>query len=828
MKYRFYLQVNSGNKYAANPVYKSDVSHDWELETDQRFYRQRINGKFDFVKNDYDRIMNAQFSDAIYFYIEGYMSGIWRELIVARFYRTDCEIDYDSKIVRVSPETVDKYNNVIAGLENEYDIIKLAPTINNVMLTRRPIIQVYVWGKDRLTNFLSNMSWEEECSVLEGADGESTLVNDFFFTCIKKCIKATVSNAGNYNGVYIGACAKNAQDKLYGELYKYENGQFSSTEVLVYEHSMTTGYPVGTLDIKLYDGQTLLYSASGLSGDIPKGNTISIMGSSGTAQVYFDIADTIFARYLLDVPKFRDLNTNPLGDDDIVPRNKNYNYAIGYAVDVVRLSTTMSTTPTEWGISESGKYYEEPYSLYQQRFYPISRESWSEPMSYWFGFHIADKTMEISGRKTYLLKDAYPLWSVIEVLLQQIDSSIHHLPQESYSHFLYGSTNPIAYTQNSLILTPKSNVIAGEYTTPAMTAKTTLKAILDMLRETYQCYWHIDGSKFCIEHVNYYRNGGSYTQAATVGIDLTQIANTRNNKKWAFGQNKITFDKQKMAERFQFSWMDDVSSLFAGYPIEMVSAYVQKGNVEEHNIGDFTSDVDFMLASPQNIAQDGFAIFACEDANLLTIVPTYPYNGGMMTAQDDYTGTYPIATFAQGRTVRVRVLASGTGSFKFVLYNSEGNIVSSSPSFYPASGTANEYTFNVPATAVAMGYYCQGACQILTYWMHSTNIYAPPMVTLTENGVEYVSQNGYMSLFYLLPTFWKYDLPSKVVKINNETVAAIGVARHKKQEVSYPMGNELPNPLNLVKTGIGNGTIERIAVSLSSRQAKATLKYDTE
>ncbi len=822
MRYRFFLQVDSGTKVAANPIYKGDASLEYELENEQQFYRTKLQGKFDFVKYDYDLIMGSAFSAKISFYIEGMSNGSWTELLKTKFYRTDCEIDMDNHIVSVQPTAADRYNTILAGLEKSYDIIKLSPSISGIMLTRRPIIQIVVFGDTTCYNFLGGLSWTQELANVGTA---LQLVQGSFFTPIHSFYRIVISGNPSFDGTYIGQ-AYLSSDQLTGTFYRYVNGTQDSSHFIRWGQnvSSTMGTFGTRLDIGIFVNGVSQFAWNGYAETYKTGDSFTL----SDIRFFFELAGTAFARYLLDIPKFRSLTTNPITADDAVGENRNYRYAIAYAIDVMQMSTITSTTPTQWGVMPDGTYYEQPYSLTGNQWYPVGTKIWGFGISFWFAFHIADKSFEISGRKPYLLPDAYPLWSVIDTLLSQIDPTLRHLPQESYSQFLYADNNPISYTQSSLFITPKSNVLAGDYTSPAQSAQLTLKSILEMLRQVYQCYWHISGNRFCIEHISYYRNGGSYSTTANIGTDLTIIGNTRNGKKWAFGLNKISYDKDKMPERIEFSWMDKVSSFFAGSPIEMISPYVNEGSVEENNIGDFTSDVDIMLASPQDISQDGFAIFACRSANLLTIVPTYPYDGGVVSAEDAFTDTYPVADIAQGRYVTVRVLASGTGSFEIILYDSEGNITYRSPSTYPASGTANEYTFNVPSNSVSMGYYCTGACQILTYWMHTDNVYAPVITTMTQDTVEYTVQNGYLSLFYTIPTFWRYNLPCRAVRINGEAVSALGIARHKKQEVSYPLGEETPNPLNLVKTGIGNGTIERISLSLSSRQAKTTLKYDTE
>ena len=69
-----------------------------------------------------------------------------------------------------------------------------------------------------------------------------------------------------------------------------------------------------------------------------------------------------------------------------------------------------------------------------------------------------------------------------------------------------------------------------------------------------------------------------------------------------------------MCSRYEFSWMDDCTKVFNGYPIEILSKYVEADKKEDITVSNFTSDIDYMLCNPDNISQDGFAIFA---ANLV-------------------------------------------------------------------------------------------------------------------------------------------------------------------------------------------------------------------
>ena len=59
---------------------------------------------------------------------------------------TDCTVNNDDKLITVQPDTDDEYNDVLAGIEKEYNLIELAPEINFVTIRKRPLIQIYVPG----------------------------------------------------------------------------------------------------------------------------------------------------------------------------------------------------------------------------------------------------------------------------------------------------------------------------------------------------------------------------------------------------------------------------------------------------------------------------------------------------------------------------------------------------------------------------------------------------------------------------------------------------------------------------------------------------------
>ena len=72
-----------------------------------------------------------------------------------------------------------------------------------------------------------------------------------------------------------------------------------------------------------------------------------------------------------------------------------------------------------------------------------------------------------------------------------------------------------------------------------------------------------------------------------------------------------------------------------------------------------------------------------------------------------------------------------------------------------------------------------------------------------------------------------FDMPAWNVAINGVQQIVQGIKKLKTQTIKFPVLTE-PNLTNLIKTELGNGTIQKMSVNLSSRNANTTLKYDTE
>ena len=711
-------------KFSTNyvhPIYKNDLGLEYALETNQEFYRGKLSGKLTFQMDDYAYIQGQPFDTQFNLIIEiSYNKGAtWQQYWAGQFWKTDCQFNEDDKTAIVTPNVTDDYIDVLAGMDKEFNLIELAPEIIPVKADKRSLIQVYVPGEKVIGCFLSNMWWEQEC---EAISNESDLVNTYHF---KKNIGREIAIVSGNMSPQLPMSFSGAIPNRTGEYgYYFYNGDyellFDKTEV-----DDTTNIIKWEI-IRLSDNVVLWRNESlgPANEEPPVPYTVSLppvpdSGATGYVTLqYYDVS--IYARRVHNVS-----NTGyNLPANDLVENNRNYTKVSPVDVsDQLIVSSALQSTPTEWGIYQPGYYYVMPYNplFGPTRCYPVARAMWSE-ISFWFAVSQTDWQTEPAWRTEFEIKDCFPIYSVISVLLAKVAPGITHEGTTDYSSFLYGG-RPLGIPNQRVFITPKTNITTSGYDQPAQKAPITLKRVLDMLRDCFRCYWWIDSERrFRIEHIEYFRNGGSYDpEHVVIGRDLTQEVVIRNGKPWAYTTKKYQFDKPEMAAWYQFGWMDNSTELFNGMPLEIVSKYVNPDNIETIEISQFTSDVDYMLLTPGDVSQDGFAL----------LVP--------------------------------------------VLNNGE---------------------------------------------------YKLPYFTFNINHVDYVLQNAYAAFVYL-QLHYRWDMPAKKYRRNGVLETAKGVKKLKTQTINFPALHD-PEMMQLIKTSLGNGTIQKITINLSARNAKATLKYDTE
>lgn len=726
VEYRWMMLIG-GSTYEVHPIYKDDLSLNYERETGQQFFRAKLSSKITFVAADAQRIISAPFYTEFIITIQKSIDQrlTWSDYYQCHFFKTDCTINEDDKSVSVQPTVKDRYEAVLNGMEKEFNLIELAPAIEPIKAKKRPMLQIYTSGE----NIISCISGGNYFETDKVGDSSPT---DCHFAGFNAMWEINISNQyvgfstpfigtfngyGNSNGVRF----YNQDNVYYIEYFEVSSETESGT------------YWWNGLNVRRISDDELLwrYEQNYLNYLAPLPASLTIDPRPDyqyLPQLSAAISNiSVYARYVMDVAgaeisgqwvEFYDIESF-----DIAANNRNYQYCRGFSNLTIVQSTRYSQTATKWGRNDYGQYFLPPND--EDEWYPVGQSQWVNTSS-WLRYSADLREFEQLATKQYVIKDTYPLWSVISVLLKKVAPNITHAGTSQYSKFFYDNTaTGLAGQLNGTLtfLSQKSNVLAGEYQEPAQKAMVTLKSVFEMLKKAFGCYWYIDeNNKLIIEHLQYFKNGGSYSGTPAIGYDLTALENLPNGKKWAFCTSEYQFDKEDMPARYQYEWMDKSTELFNGSPINVVSRFVKEDKVEEVTVANFTSDIDYMLLAGENCSKDGFALLQA---------------------------------------------------------------------------------------------------QLINGW------YELPYHTYIKYPYQYSLQNYIVSMENLQQKFLTYDMPSWNIEIDGTNVTAAGIQRNKKQTLSFPAGESDPDTEKLVKTNMGNGQYDKIAVNLSSRTAKVTLKYNT-
>ena len=599
-----------------HPVFGDDIKINISREENQIFKREKIEGTFKFVGNEFDLIY--QCSIFTKFTLEIYREDVF--VGSANFIRTDCEFNLDDKICSVKLTTKDIYEKILNGYDNKYNLVKLAPQRESVTMTKRAVLQFYVRGENVVTNVVGGVHYEQSCKEVYNASDLKDIYHfggylPLSYIDINNLIDATAP-LDIYGRYFIDTST------VGGSAIIYRNERNSNCRIQLTD--LVTGCVLTLIDSTSNTTLASVSIPSTQSGS--QDITFVKAGSSGGnyASGTFNSDGDLYCRVLL--PKSFDNTYQRSMDSDITDYDSNYPYVSSVAVDrfapKMKMVVNKSTTPTEWGIDSNGAYFLYPtLNADQQKKgsspIPIGQSHW-ERMSSWLLSDDDVNDLVDDFDDTFVLKDSYPIWSAIAVLLNEIDDTITFEGTQDYSMFLYLSgTNLHIYSydfpshRNALHITPISNIKKTFYEQAAQKGEISLKQILDMLRNVYNCYWFIDSNnRLRIEHIVYFKNGNSYdVENPTPSIDVTIKKSLPTGESWGFAQNKVEYETDKCPARYEFKWGDKCTYPFVGEPIDVKDIYLDASQKESVGIENFLADIDYIVSNPSGVSDDLFAVF---------------------------------------------------------------------------------------------------------------------------------------------------------------------------------------------------------------------------
>lgn len=662
--FRFRLKIGSAPYVDSSPRWNDETTFVTEGQEGEMFFRKKLDVKLTYQREDFDAIYAADFDTEFRALLQQQVNGVWTSLWVGKFWYTDIEFDVDNRTCTVSPETFDLYEELFGGLEKEFDLIALEPPTVTVQMLKQAVIQVYLPGSSFVANFTNDgIFYETPCTpfnttpapfetgttdnhdnLIEHGFGMGTGYNDpsdGLFNWARVVIPGsglTPDVSGVYYFQFYFPDGRPGLTSITGTSLIREDGVYSMVTVNPGGPGQAIKYAIKRVSdgVTVYESEqypTPPFSPFGQAPHTtPNATFTSLTNPSSKVQAYLFMP---YVRLLTSKEEVDGQPTIELTDDDPIPHGT-FTHALPVDTLNFMYSQGSSASPTRWGkfsgdaLHFAFQYFAKPSST--ETLMPVAGTTWTGA-SAWFYLDDELRTLQQNGSELLTIQDAYKLSDCIDVLLDEIQPLVAHTDGTTYSQFLYATSNAIRGTRKVPIIIPKSNVVVGNYDQPAKKAPIRLSEIMQLLRFFHNCYWHVSEGSLIVEHEDYYHNGKSYS-TPNVGTDLTEGIEPKTELAWAYRTNKFKFDKQNMPERIETGWMDKGSQQFDGYPIQALSAYAQKGNIEQRVISKFTSDVDFIHVAANDIAKEGFVFLECEEGELYYTVPFVTF---VISADETYT-----------------------------------------------------------------------------------------------------------------------------------------------------------------------------------------------
>lgn len=749
------------------------------------------------------------------------------------FMRTSCKIDEPNRRVEVTVKVDDGYNRILDNIDTEVDLFKLDVPTTSVLVKSRPVIQIYVKGSTKLNCYLDKTSWQQDVS----SEMDDTILRvNYGFSKVQDITEIYVRGANQaVSQIYAG---NTTLGSVYGDYTLSKDGNFKITirQINVSDNLITQRDRIVIINTQT---NQIIYVANkdyALAGAInlkdfardielvpylPATNSPQYNSTDKVTMSLYTY--NVYARLIAAVKFIGGSTGMAVNPNDMLEQNLNYRYVFGYRSATVYHSMETSTVVTKYGMNTLGSYYYPP-NIPNATMLPLSSVDWHKG-SLWFSPNLNDMEFEAAGRHSFKVGGVYRVKDILNSWLKYFKSTVTY----GGSDFLDNIANTIGLQGKELIYIPKSNILHGE---GAVTAKKVLFKLSDFfnsLEVTSKLFWHVEGGKLYIEHLDYYTRGGSYTQSKVLGFDLTALTTCGKPLPISKANTGYEYEAVSLPTKIQFNWMDEVSPVFEGSDINIISKYSVLNTTDTKTATSVSTDIDYLVSTPSTVNPEGFAMVLTSTENVYT-----GSNGNGYI--DDLTGSNVLdAAWARSKMLICR------DSVYFIRDN-----------FGRLTDSVKVHAFDVNNVYLTRIYPYQGkiitpkkAEYIVVSWKVATSNVEPTFSVLMLGGVTssdlatsidtisyinetYRLQNGNLSWPVLQGKYYRYGSPAKSLTINSLAAQAITVEKHKKNSVEFTAGSIIIDPKKLIKTSVGLGEINKISVNLRSQVVKADLQYSDD
>lgn len=618
---KVYLYKNGTPLPNVKPIFGDDLKLTIERESGEMYRRTKMDGDIVFIKNGYATIHSATLDDEFKIRVQDEAdNGTITRLCEAKFTKVDCTFDTDNEICTITPKSADNYDRILASIDKEYNLIDLCPPRTDVDITKRPLLQFYMLGDNKLTNVQGNVYYEVDAQEI---NDESAMTSTYRFANLYRFMAfSLVFTNDSYKQLY-----PLAEGNYYAEfvdentIFRNENGYYFKGIKLWTALRLRLYDPNGNIIPNIYlEKQSTGYYES-----------LEVVVRPSASQSGVNVGDAVLSKKFVYGRVMYDTSVGLHYDvpaEDIVTNTLNYRYCEPIDVNEFRnrvvYSFDVQDAPTKWGVDGNGKYFTPPITrnhggsiLAWHNIIPIGWSKWI-PMSFWLDYDTSADTFYENYADKWTLRDAIKISDAIQTLLKEIDPSIEFKGNDVYSEFLYDYHNPIGQRVDTseICITPITNIKKTYYDMAAKKGDITLRQIFDFFKNLMQCYWFLEQDpndatkqRLRIEHIEYFRNGGTYTSGTTTPLyDLTALKSPKMGLSVDYCQNTFTYDSGRLSSREEFSWASDCTEPFKGWAIDIRNKFCRDANKNSNSIP-FLSDIDYIMAVPNQIGDDLYAIF---------------------------------------------------------------------------------------------------------------------------------------------------------------------------------------------------------------------------
>lgn len=882
MKYKYIVDytptdpAGEASQRECSPTYGDDLAVTVAMESDEWYRKRKLDGKLTFGREDYAWIMSRAFDGTFKLTVQGSTDGgaTWRPYLEGTFSRANLEIDEDNQnCILNGLNEGGEYNAIENGKSEEYDLMKIIPDseAKEVQGEVHPALALVDYNttdiehSDIFCDAAITAAGYDSKHPKSGFSESERVVSDssWSYSGIKAEAKVEmVDGSSELNGLYGGSLGylSRFSDRTFPVgLLNAVNGcriEISLDSERRDEPPFTYSY---YKDVKLIDAndneRLVSHTIIGNTKQSPQSEVFDFSESPFYGIKKIEILYHYIRATLLTQAGGNADNVLDTGDyyKRMAAFNNDGGLIIAASANTVEQPNGHRLVP---GTGEQGtapQYFAPPDET--EHWIPLAEYGWQYG-SLWYRItpSVANGLLDPSKVGSFRWTRCWTLGTCLDRLLKKITNNKVTFDQsEAGSQFLYSAVNPLTQGEPfEYLFTQKSNVmrpsVGGE---SAARCIVRLEWFLEFLRNGLNCYWWLEERNggtyaFRVEHVEWFRRGGSYTGQMDAQFNLTEIKTRRNfprngeaAKRLDDQLHKYSYDMNGMTEKYLFSWQGDGGSDdFKGNPMFFKAGWVERGTSESHEVDNIFADLAWLMlnagsdtASSKN--HEGIFVFS-------------GYKAYDITQWDE--NKPPLAQYLNNRSFAnlsawVTIMPGYTADYE--KYNTLTGDIEIVDTYY---GTGKPqliqmvFTQGQPNIVPRINFglrYDQQIIHRIHFDMPCNIFNVPNMENLLSGGY---LQNGVLAWPWLQCEFLHYDVPAQRWSydsddIDTATFEATGTVKmRKKQEVPMLSLPTKSDEEKLDKGVIGGlrdsqgqlqtGIVISATINLGTRNATLTLMYD--